>query len=111
MTEDALIRKGPVVLQSCTMSEEVRLCSCNETSVTSPNSEHEFFGLKVEEDTDITIKVEEIPEAISFPPIKAEQDEVSYMCQCILLDTFHQYPEKPAVFHCLHLFVCPTTPL
>ena len=95
MTEDALIRKGPVVLQSCTMSGQ--LCSC----LTSPNSAHEVTGIKVEEDTDVPIKVEEIPEAISFPPIKAEQDEVSYLSVCILLDTFHQYPEEPAVLHCL----------
>jgi hypothetical protein len=36
-----------------------------------------MIDIKVEEDTDMTIKVEESPEAISFPPIKPEQDEVS----------------------------------
>jgi len=88
VTEDALIRKGPVVLQSCTMS--------------SPNSEQEVFPVKVEQDTDSNIKkLEEIPEDISFPPIKGEQDEVIYVSLFLLLDTFHQYPEKPAVLHCL----------
>jgi len=95
MTEDALIRKGPLVLQSCTMSS---------------NSAQEV-RIKVEEDTDVSVKVEEIPEDISFPPIKAEQDEVSYVSLCLLLDTFHQCPEKPAALRCLHLFVCPTTSL
>jgi hypothetical protein len=33
----------------------------------------------VEQDTDVDIKVEEIPELISFPALKSEQDEVSYM--------------------------------
>jgi hypothetical protein len=88
------------------MSVEFQLGLCTECNI-----EHEVFDLKVEEDTDVTIKVEEMPEAISFPPIKPEQDEVSYMTLCILLHTFHQYPEKPSVLHCLHLFVCPTTPL
>jgi len=75
--------------------------SCNETSVTSPTSAHEVIAVKVEDEIDIRIKVEEIPEAITFPPIKAEEDEVSYVSLCVLLDTFHQYPEKPAVLHCL----------
>jgi len=90
MTEEALIREGPVVLQSCIMSVE--------TSVTSPTR---VIAVKVEDDTAGHIKVEEIPEEISFPPIKTEQDEVSYKSLCILLDTFHQYPGKPAVLHCL----------
>jgi hypothetical protein len=38
-------------------------------------------------------------------PMKAEQDEASCVSLCILLDTFHHYPEKPAVLHCIHLFV------
>jgi hypothetical protein len=70
---------------------------------------------------DISVKVEEgvngdttdqmIPVLISFPPIKAEQDEVSYMSLRPFLDTFHPYPEMPAILCCLHLSVCPTSPL
>jgi len=93
------------------MSLEVELGSCNESSVTPPYSAPEVIGMNVEEDIDVHIKVEEIPEAITYPSPKAEQDEVSYLSLCVLLGTFHQYPEKPAVLHCLHLFVCPTTPL
>jgi hypothetical protein len=39
------------------------------------------------EDTDMTMKVEEIPETISFPAIKSEPEEVSYPSVCPLLDT------------------------
>jgi hypothetical protein len=39
------------------------------------------------DDTDMTIKVEEIPEPISFPAIKSEPEEVSYPSVCPLLDT------------------------
>ena len=40
----------------------------------------------------IAIKREEIPQDITFPEIKAEPDEVSYVCICLLLDTFYQCP-------------------
>jgi hypothetical protein len=53
--------------------------------------------MEVEEDIDIieesfiainkrSIKQEEIPEDISFPDIKCEPEEVSYVCVCLLLD-------------------------
>jgi hypothetical protein len=44
----------------------------------------------------IGIKQEEIPEDITFPDIKSEPDEVSYVCICLLLDTF---------YHCLLMSV------
>jgi hypothetical protein len=34
-----------------------------------------------------SIKQEQIPEDITFPDIKSEPDEVSYVCVCLLLDT------------------------
>jgi hypothetical protein len=37
------------------------------------------MSIKTEQDTDIEIKVEENPEPISFPEIKVEPDEVSYI--------------------------------
>jgi hypothetical protein len=43
------------------------------------NDECEVTTIKAEPDTDIQIKVEEIPEPISFPEIKDEPDEVSYV--------------------------------
>ena len=47
----------------------------------------------VNKEADIGIKQEEIPEDITFPDIKAEPDKVSYVCICLLLDTFYQCPE------------------
>jgi hypothetical protein len=105
MTEDALKSKVPAVLQSCKMSEEVQLGSCNETSVTSPNSAHEFISIKVEEDIDVDTEEQLIPMSVSCSPIKAEQDEVSYVSLCPFLDTFPQYPEMAAVICCLHLTI------
>jgi hypothetical protein len=88
MTVDALIRQDTAILQSCTVVP----ASCSCASVTSSGDAHEAIHVKVEEDSDFTIiKVEEIPEAISFPAIKAESDEVSYLPFCPLLDTCHQY--------------------
>jgi hypothetical protein len=42
-----------------------------------------------EERTDIDIKTEEIPGDTAFPTIKAEEEQVSYMCVCPLLGTFN----------------------
>ena len=50
--------------------------------VSPRNDACEGTSIKTEEDTDIKIKVEEIPETISFPKIKAEPDEVSYVSVC-----------------------------
>jgi hypothetical protein len=44
--------------------------------------------LAVNEEVDIGIKQEENPEDITFPDIKAEPDEVSCVCICLLLDTY-----------------------
>jgi hypothetical protein len=55
-------------------------------------------NIDVIEEADIGIKQEEIPEDIPFPGIKSEPDEVSYVCVCLLLDTFYHYPEMLVVF-------------
>jgi hypothetical protein len=86
MTEDVLIRKGTVILQSCSVSLEGVPVSCSERSITSSDNAREVIFIKVEEDTAVTIKVEEIP------TIKAEPEEVSYLSVCPLLNTCHQYP-------------------
>jgi hypothetical protein len=75
MTEDALMKQGTVILQSCTV-------------VPSSSSS---IKVEEEEDSGISIKVE-IPEPISFPSIKTETDEVSHLPVCPLLDTCHHYP-------------------
>jgi len=94
------MRKGTVILQSCTVSLEGVPGSCSETSVTSSDNAFEFVSVKVEEDIDVTIKVEEVPE------IKAEPEEVSYVSVCLLLNTCHQCPLMSCVFHDLHLYIC-----
>jgi len=96
MSDDVLIRKGTAILQSCTVSLEVVPGSSSERSITSSDDAH---GV-------ISIKVEENPEPISFPAIKVEPEEVSYLSVCPLLDTCHQYPLMPSVSHDLHLYIC-----
>jgi hypothetical protein len=46
--------------------------------------------LSINEEEDRGIKQEEIPGDITFPDIKSEPDEVSYICICLLLDTFYR---------------------
>jgi hypothetical protein len=66
------------------------------------NDACELASIKTEEGTGIGIKVEEIPEAISFPEIKAEPDEVSYMSVC------HQYTIMARLFRSLCYLGLPT---
>ena len=65
------MRKGTVILQSSTVSLGVAPGSCSEACITPSGDAHEVISLKAEEETDVTIKVEEIP------AIKAEPEEVS----------------------------------
>jgi hypothetical protein len=46
----------------------------------------------------VCIKQEEIAEDVTFPDIKSEPKEVSYVCVCLLLDTFYICPEMSVVF-------------
>ena len=68
------------------MSPGVLPASSSDTSITSPNDALEVVSLKIEEDTDIDIKEEEIPDPIPSPAIKTEPDEVSHRSVCPLLD-------------------------
>jgi hypothetical protein len=61
------------------VSPEALPGSCSEASATSCNDGDEVISIKVEEGTDIHTQPKEIPVGISFPAIKAEQDEVSYV--------------------------------
>ena len=101
-----------LVLQSCKDSPQVLTVSSSETFPTSSGgtydvSNTEFEGdvvvieesfIAVNKEEDIGIKQGEIPEDINFPCIKVEPDEVSYVCICLLLDTFYQCPEMSVVF-------------
>jgi len=60
--------------------------------VSSCNDARQVINIKAEENIDIAIKVEEIPEPISFPEIKAEPDEVSYVSVC------HRYTKLSRLF-------------
>ena len=73
------MRQGTVILQSCTVVPASCIC----TSVTPSDDAQEVISIKVDEDSGVTVKVEEIPQPISFPTIKAEPDEVSYLPLCI----------------------------
>ena len=101
-----------LVLQSCTDSLHILPGSSSETFPASSDGTYYVGNIEDEGDVvvigegsrarnkevDIDIKQEEIPEDIIFPNIKAEPDEVSYVCICLLLDTFYQCPVISIVF-------------
>jgi len=101
-----------LVLQSSTDSLHILQGSSHESRATSSGGACNFSRIEVEEDlvvieevliagneeTVTGIKQEEIPEAINFPDIKSEPNEVSYVCVCLLLDTFYQCPAMSVVF-------------
>jgi len=86
-----------LVLQSCTDSLQVLPGSSSET-LPSSDGACNFSNTEVEEDVvvieegsiaineeaNVRIKQEEIPEDINFPHVKSEPDEVSYVCLCLL---------------------------
>jgi hypothetical protein len=100
-----------LVLQNCTYSLHILPSSSSEIFPTSSDDVCNFSSMEVEEDVDVNlegfitineevdigIKQEEIPEDINFPDIKAEPVEVSYVCVCLYLDTFYQYPAVSVV--------------
>jgi hypothetical protein len=101
-----------LVLQSCTDSLHVLPGPSSETFLASSDGACNFSNTEVEEGTVVTeqglialnkeaavhVKQEEIPEDITFPDIKSEPDEVSYVCVCLLFDTFYLRPEMSVVF-------------
>ena len=97
-----------VVLQSCADSLHI-LRSLSSETFPSSDGACNFSNIKVEDDVDVKeegfvavneeadigIKQEEIPEDITFPDIKAEPVEVSYVCICLYLETFFHCPSMP----------------
>jgi hypothetical protein len=73
--------------------------SCNGACGTSSDGPRELTGIKVEQDTDMDVKVGEVPEPLPFPALKSEQAEVSYVSVC------HGYTELQMGFSLLHVFV------
>ena len=60
-----------VMLQNCTCFVEGGTGSCSETCITCDVGGTEEVSIKVEDAIDIK---DEMPEAISFPPIKTENE-------------------------------------
>jgi hypothetical protein len=101
-----------LVSQSNTDSLHLLPGLSSESHATSSDGACDFNNINVEEDVDVVeggfiavneeadvgIKQEEIPEDITFPDIKAEPDEVSYVCICLLLDRYYHYPTLSVVF-------------
>ena len=100
------------VLQSCTDSLHILAGSSTEMFPSSSDGTNDVSSIEVEgnvvvieegfitinEELAVCIKQEEIPGYINFPGIKCEPDEVSYMCICLLLNTFYWCPEMLVVF-------------
>ena len=99
-----------LVLQSCSDSLHILPGSSSGTNATSDVCN--FSNIEDEEDVDVIeeifisineevdrgIKQEKIPGDITFPDIKSEPDEVSYVYICLLLDTFYHCPGILAFF-------------
>jgi hypothetical protein len=116
-----------LVLQSCTDSLRVLPGSSSETLPESSDGtyavrnrtfkegvdiiEESFMAIKKEED--IGIKEEENPEEISFPAIKAEPDEVSFVCMCVYVyyQTQLKCVQKCLFFLCHNLCLIETVSL
>ena len=101
-----------LVLQSCTDSLQVMAGLSTDTIPTPSDSTYGVGHMEVKENVDVIeeslvfvkeeedigIKQEEIPEDIPFPVIKSEDNEVSYVCVCLLLDTFYHCTEMSVIF-------------
>ena len=101
-----------LVLQICVDSVYILPGSSSQTFPASSDGTYDVSNIEVETDivaieesfiainkeTDTGIKQVEIPEDKTFPDIKTEPDEVSYVCICLLLDTFHHCQEISVVF-------------
>jgi hypothetical protein len=96
-----------LVLQTCTDPLHILPGSSSETFPTPSDGACNSSSREFEENIDAKeegfvavneealtgIKEEEIPEEECFPHIKPESNEVSYVCVCLLLDTFYHCSE------------------
>ena len=94
-----------LVLQSCSDPLHIMPGVSSETNATA-GGVCNFSNLEVDEELDVIegvylsikgevdagVKEEEIRGDKTFPDIKCEPDEVSYICICPLLHTFYQCP-------------------
>ena len=72
--------------ETCATSGSV--CNFSNDQIEEDIDVIEEVFMSINEEVDRSIKQEEIPGDITFPDIKSEPDEVSYICICLLLDTF-----------------------
>jgi len=78
-----------VVLQNCTCCLEGETGSCSQTVVTCGVDGTEEVSIKVEEAIDIK---DEIPEAISFCPIKTEHEvSLQGVCEVVAAHAFRPF--------------------
>jgi len=91
------------VLQSCSNSLHILPGLCSETHATSGGvcnfssidvkedvDEIEVVFMSINEEVDRGLKQEEIPGDLTFPDLESEPVEMSYVCICLVLDTFYQ---------------------
>ena len=76
-----------LILQSCTNSRKLLVGLCSEKS-----ENYLVIGMEFEEEMLVDTKEEDFLGYVNSPTIKAEQDQVSYICICPLLNTFYEYP-------------------
>ena len=87
-------------LSSQTIATSVGVCNFNNIEIAEDIDEIEEVFISINEDVDRGIKQEEVPRDIIFPDIKSEPAEVSYICICLLLDTFYRCPGILFFFLC-----------
>jgi hypothetical protein len=106
-----------LVLQSCTDPLYIPPGSPSETFPTPSDCTYGVGNITVERDdvkeesfialnkeVDIGIKPEKTLEDITFHDVKAKPNEVSYVCVCLLFDSFFQYPVM-SVFFVMSVFL------
>lgn len=96
MTQDTY--NAAMVLKTSTDLPRTLQASGSVMSLTSSKDACGAICIKAEEDEDTDLKEEEIPEPITFPTIKIDQDVVSYMLVCREVDTFSQFENMPPAF-------------
>jgi len=65
--------------------------------------EEKISIVKFEGEMLVGAKEEDFCGDVNSPTVKAEQDQVSYICVCTLLDTFYEYPVLCSITYCVDL--------
>jgi len=81
------------------------VCNFSSVEVEEDVDVIEEIFISINEEEDRGIKQEEILGDITFPDIKSEPDEVSYVFICLVLDTFYRCPGILFFFLVMSLFL------